>query len=484
MTDWQKCFHKISDYKIKIPRTCEQGMRVPGMVYAGPRILESLLSDDALQQVVNVAMMPGIQKFSLAMPDIHFGYGFPIGGVAAMSVDDGVISPGGVGFDINCGVRLISTNIEIQDIRKKADRICSQLFRDIPTGLGCKGEIRLDKKKMDRYLSRGATQAVKDGYGWDEDIEFCEANGALEVENTEGVSPRARERGRDQLGTLGSGNHFVEIQEIQEIFDERAARIMGLDKGFAAVMIHSGSRGLGHQVCDDFIRIMREAGNRYGIELPDRQLSCAPVKSPEGRDYLEAMSAAANFAWANRQVLMHRTRHAFESVFGASAEKLGMHLVYDVAHNIAKIETHTIDGSKTKLCVHRKGATRAFPAGHPEIPARYSGIGQPVFVPGDMGRASYVLLGTECAMDETWGSICHGAGRLKSRSAAKKHFSASRVIEDLESRGVTMQARSKQSILEEAPQAYKNVDHVVDTCVNAGLATIVAKLRPVVVIKG
>jgi tRNA-splicing ligase RtcB (3'-phosphate/5'-hydroxy nucleic acid ligase) len=485
MAEWQKNIHKLSDFKIKIPRTSYDGMRVPGIIYAGPEVLSDLLTDEAPMQVVNVAMMPGIVDFSLAMPDIHYGYGFPIGGVAAMSESDGVISPGGVGFDINCGVRLIRSSVSEEDVRAKADTLATQLFRDIPCGIGAGGEIKLENKKMEQVLRKGARWAVKQGYGWEEDVEMCEENGALETFDTDGVSRRARERGFDQLGTLGSGNHFVEVQVVEEVFDERAARIMGIEKGTVTVMIHSGSRGLGHQICEDYIKVMRTAALKYGIELPDRQLSCAPVNSQEGQSYYSSMCGAANFAWANRHCLTHYARGAFERVFGAPAERLGMHLVYDVSHNIAKFEEHeTQESKRRRLCVHRKGATRAFPAGHPDVPARYSEIGQPVLVPGDMGRASYVMLGTEQVMKETFGSICHGAGRLKSRSAAKANFSASGILSDLASRGVTLQAKCKKSILEEAPEAYKNVTHVVDTCVNAGLATAVARLRPIIVIKG
>jgi tRNA-splicing ligase RtcB (3'-phosphate/5'-hydroxy nucleic acid ligase) len=484
MGEWKKNIHRLSDYKIKIPRTCEPGMKVPGIIYAGPEIFSALLSDDAPSQVINVAMLPGILEYSIAMPDIHYGYGFPIGGVAAMSERGGVISPGGVGFDINCGVRMLRSSIDAKEIRRKADDLCARLFMDVPCGVGASGDIRLGGKELDLALRGGAAWAVKKGFGWNEDIEFCEEGGALDVDDAACVGRRARERGSDQLGTLGSGNHFIEVQEVDEIFDERAARVMGLDKGCAAVMIHSGSRGLGHQVCEDAIRTMRLAVLKYGIEIPDRQLSCAPLDSAEGEEYYRAMSAAANFAWANRQCLSHLVRGSFEKVFGAPAERLGLSLVYDVAHNIAKFEEHEVQGRKTRVCVHRKGATRAFPAGHPDIPERYRAIGQPVIVPGDMGRASYVLTGTELTMKETWGSICHGAGRLKSRSSAKRDFSAGRVFDDLASKGIKLRAKSKQSVVEEAPEAYKNVDFVVDTCVKAGLATVVARLRPIVVIKG
>ncbi len=484
MTDWQKTVHRLTDYKVKIPRTSYPGMRVPGIIYAGPEIYDDLLSDEAPMQVVNVAMLPGIVDYALAMPDIHYGYGFPIGGVAAMSERDGVISPGGVGFDINCGVRLLRSNLEASVVRENAEQLGAQLFRDVPCGVGVGGSIRLDGHKTEQVLRKGARWAVKQGYGWEEDIEYCEEGGALEIGDTEGVSHRARERGADQLGTLGAGNHFIEVQIVDEIFDARAARVMGLEKDSAAVMIHSGSRGLGHQVCEDFIKVMRTTTQQYGIEIPDRQLSCAPVGSAEGESYYSSMCAAANFAWANRHCLTHFVRGAFERVFGAPAQRLGLGLVYDVSHNIAKFEEHESEGRKVRVCVHRKGATRAFPAGHEEVPDRYRGIGQPVLVPGDMGRASYVLLGTELVMKETFGSICHGAGRLKSRSAAKSGFDAGRILGDLASRGVTLHAKCKKSILEEAPEAYKNVDHVVDTCVKAGLATLVARLRPVVVIKG
>ena len=485
MANWTNNIERIDNCRIRIPKTACEGMRVPGMIYAGPKIYEELLDDDAPKQVMNVAMLPGIVDYSIAMPDIHYGYGFPIGGVAAMAEGDGVISPGGVGFDINCGVRLIGSDIDAADVRAKSDALAAQLFRDIPCGVGAGGDIRLDDKKMEQVLRKGARWAAKNGYGWAEDIENCEECGALETDDTDGVSRRARERGSDQLGTLGAGNHFVEVQEIVEIYDDDAARVMGLRKGAAAVMIHSGSRGLGHQVCEDFIKVMRSARQKYGISLPDSQLSCAPLGSPEGRAYYNSMCAAANFAWANRHCLTHFARGAFERVFGKPAERLGLRLVYDVSHNIAKFERHTdSSGRERTVCVHRKGATRAFPAGREELPERYKNIGQPVLVPGDMGRASYVMLGTELTLKETFGSICHGAGRRMSRSAAKSGLSADRVLGDLAARGVKIQAKSKKAILEEAPDAYKNVEFVVSTCVNAGLAKSVAKLKPLIVIKG
>jgi len=482
--NWQEAIRRVSDFKIEIPRDFRDDMRVPGIIFTDTHDMGTLLGDQAPVQVINVATLPGIIEYSLAMPDIHYGYGFPIGGVAAMSVSDGVISPGGVGFDINCGVRLLNTTLAREDVLKQADMLCAEIFSSVPCGVGSRGDIRVGRDEMEKLLSNGAQWAVKKGLGWEEDIELCEERGRLEVDNIDGVSNHARERGKDQLGTLGSGNHFIEVQYVDRVYDDLAARAMGLEEGLAAVMIHSGSRGLGAQVCQDSIRVMREAAARYGYELPDRQLACAPVGSPEGKEYYSAMCAAANYAWANRHCLAHRVRGAFERVFGTPAERIGLHLVYDVAHNIAKMETHEVAGKKIDTCVHRKGATRAFPARHPDVPDRYAALGQPVIVPGDMGRASYVMLGTEQAMAETWGSICHGAGRVKSRSGAKASFKAKDIIEDLQKRHVVIHAKSKRVIVEEAPEAYKNVSDVVETCVRAGIAKKVARLRPMAVVKG
>jgi tRNA-splicing ligase RtcB len=484
MTDWASVLQKQGDASWVIPRTYRPDMRVPGKIFASGKLYDLLVADEAPAQVVNVATLPGIVRWSLAMPDIHFGYGFPIGGVAAMDADQGVISPGGVGFDINCGVRMLRTDLGREDILEHSQNLGNQLFSNIPCGVGSHGDIRLSAKDMERVLCRGAAWAVSQGIGENSDLEFCEQNGCLETHDTDGVSARARERGKDQLGTLGSGNHFIEVQYVDAVYDENAARTMGLEHGLATIMIHSGSRGLGAQVCQDSVREMKAAVIKYGIDLPDRQLACAPVKSPEGQRYYGAMAGAANYAWANRQCMAHLVRRTFEEVFGLGAARLGLRQVYDVAHNIAKMEKHDVDGKQRTLCVHRKGATRAFPAGHAEIPAAYKSVGQPVIVPGDMGRYSYVLAGTDRAMSETWGSICHGAGRVQSRSAAKASYTSSQVIEKLRQRGVEIRARGKKTIVEEAPEAYKDVSLVVETCEKAGIATKVARLRPLIVIKG
>ena len=483
-SDWKNVLKKESDCKFVIPVSFREDMRVPGVIFISEKLMPTLYDDEAPMQVVNVATLPGIIKYSIALPDIHYGYGFPIGGVAATSITEGVISPGGVGFDINCGVRLLRTNLLREDIIQKADKLAHTLFSVVPCGVGSKGDIRIGETNLKKVLEEGAQWAVRSGYGWQEDTELCEEEGAMEGADADAVSKRALERGLPQLGTLGSGNHFIEVQYVDEVYDEEAARVMGLAKGQVTVMIHSGSRGLGHQVCQDFINIMKVASDKYGIHLVDRQLACAPVDSPEGKRYFAAMVAAANYAWTNRQYLAHLTREAFVRVFKVDSHNLGMSQIYDVAHNIAKIEEHEIEGRKQRVCVHRKGATRAFPAHHPKIPQKYSEIGQPVLVPGDMGRVSYILRGTEHAMKETFGSICHGAGRLKSRTAARSDFTHQSVINDLEKQGIHLQAANRKVILEEAPQAYKDVSLVVESCVCAGLASKVLRLRPMVVIKG
>lgn len=484
MPDWASIIRKIGDAKYEIPKDYRHDMRVPGIIFADEKLLKLLLKEEAAQQVVNVATLPGIVYCSMAMPDIHYGYGFPIGGVAAMDVDEGVVSPGGVGFDINCGVRLLRSDLTRDEVMQKSQNLINRLFSDVPTGVGSHGDIRLKGKDMDHVLEKGAAWAVANGYGEDSDLEFSEENGCMRTYDSQAVSKRARERGGDQLGTLGSGNHFLEVQVVEAVYDERAAAAMGLEVGLVTVMIHTGSRGLGAQVCQDYIGVMKLAAKKYGINLPDGQLACAPVKSDEGEQYLNGMAAAANYAWANRQCLAHLTRRAFEQVFGVGAERLGLRQVYDVAHNIAKLETHMFEGKERKLCVHRKGATRAFPPGHPDIPAAYRAVGQPALVPGDMGTASFVMAGTAQAMEETWGSICHGAGRVKSRTAAKASLTSNHVIETLRARGIDIRAKDKKTISEEAPEAYKDIVEVVETCVTAGIATKVARLRPLLVIKG
>ena len=473
---------KIDDYRFRIPRT--GGMRVPGLLYVDERILKDVKIDESPKQVANVAHLPGILKNSLAMPDMHWGYGFPIGGVAATDLEDGVISPGGVGYDINCGCRLLSTDLVPADVEPKLQDLVAVLFNTVPCGVGSTGEIRLSKADEKRVLVEGAAWAVKQGFGLPEDVDYTEERGAMQGADPSVVSDRALARGKQQLGTLGSGNHFLEVDIIEEVYNAAAAEAFGLEQGKVSVMLHSGSRGFGYQVCDDYLREMGKAVTRYGINIPDRQLASAPVRSPEGEAYFSAMACAANYAWANRQCLMHWTRLAFEKTLGMSPRDLNMRLVYDVCHNIAKFETHEVDGEKKKVCVHRKGATRAFPPGHPDVPEAYRPVGQPVLIPGDMGTNSYVLAGTELAMQETFGSTCHGAGRLRSRSQSKRMTDASKVLSDLRKKGILVMARGKKTIAEEAPDAYKDIDRVVNVVHQAGISKKVAKLRPLCVIKG
>jgi tRNA-splicing ligase RtcB len=419
------------------------------------------------------------------MPDIHWGYGFPIGGVAAMRVKDGVISPGGVGYDINCGVRLLRTNLHEKEVRPKIDKLVSELFANVPSGVGSTGKIRVGKKEMDEILRHGARWAIEQGFGTNEDLELTEEGGCLKGANPDKVSPKAKERGSPQSGTLGAGNHFLEVDVVEEIYEPAIAEVMGIEEvGQVVMLIHTGSRGLGHQVCDDYIRQLRESVHKYGISLPDRELVCAPVRSVDGQNYLAAMSCAANYAFANRQCITHWTRECFVKVLGKSLQEIGLEMVYDIAHNIAKIENHKVNDKRLDLCVHRKGATRAFPAGHPDVPPKYQKIGQPVLIPGDMGRYSYVLVGTETAMKETFGSTCHGAGRVQSRTAAKRSLRDADVARDLASRGILVKAASRGSLAEEASQAYKDVADVVGVTHMAGIARKVIKSRPIGVIKG
>jgi tRNA-splicing ligase RtcB len=476
---------KIDDFRWRIPKTYKPGMRVPGIVYASEKLLKDIYQDKALEQVANVAFLPGIVNASLAMPDIHWGYGFPIGGVAATDIEEGgVVSPGGVGFDINCGVRMLKTDLRYEDIKGKISELVYALFSDIPSGVGSKGDIRVSEKEEKEILLKGSRWAVAKGYGTEEDLQCTEEEGAIAGADPDAVSQRAYERGKAQSGTLGSGNHFLELQVIDQLYDSRLCDEWGLDTGQITLMIHSGSRGLGYQVCEDYTRGMVQCLQKYNINLPDRQLACAPVNSPEGQAYLAAMRCAANYAWANRQCLMHLTRKVFERVLGASWEKLGMALIYDVAHNIAKIEEYNIGGKKKKLCVHRKGATRAFGPGHPALPERYKKIGQPVIIPGDMGRNSYLLVGTQKAMEETFGSACHGAGRVKSRTAALKSINPNTLLKELGAKGIIVKASGRGTLVEEAPQAYKDVNEVVDVVAAAGLARRVCRMRPLGVVKG
>jgi len=482
---WQGPLEKIDDYRWRIPKSYKPGMRVPGIIYADEKLLKDIRHDKALEQVANVAFLPGIVNASLAMPDIHWGYGMPIGGVAATDVEnDGVVGAGLVGYDINCGIRLLKTNLQYEDIKDKIKDLVYRLFSDVPSGVGSKGDIRVSAKEEKEILLKGAKWAVEKGYGTQEDLECTEEYGAIHGADPDTVSDRAYERGKAQSGTLGSGNHFLEIQVIDQLYDARLCDEFGLDLGQITVMIHSGSRGLGYQVCDDYTRSMIHCLQKYNINVPDRQLACAPVNSPEGKSYLAAMKCAANYAWANRQCLMYLTRCTFEKVLGVPWQKIGMHLIYDVAHNIAKLEKYIIDGKEKTLCVHRKGATRAFGPGHPALPERYKKTGQPVIIPGDMGRNSYLLVGTKKAEEETFGSACHGAGRVKSRTAATKSINLNRLLKELESKGIMVVASGRGTIVEEAPQAYKDVNEVVDVVHNAGISKRVCRMRPVGVIKG
>ena len=461
-------------------------MRVPGRVYISQDMIEKGLKDDeALKQVVNVAHLPGIEKYSLAMPDIHWGYGFPIGGVAATNLDEGVISPGGVGYDINCGVRLATTNLEHERIKNRIDNLVSKLFQAIPTGVGASGAIKkLSVNDLKKVLTKGSVWALENDLGSSSDIDFTEESGTLKNADTEVVSKRAFERGADQVGTLGSGNHFLEIDVVEEIYDAKVADVFGLFQGQIVIQIHTGSRGLGYQVCDDYLKVLLQASKKYGFKLPDKQLACAPINSQEGQDYLAAMQAAANFAWNNRQVIMHLAKKVFQETFAMTESELGFKLLYDVCHNIAKIEKHKIGKEEKEVCVHRKGATRAFPPGSKLIPAKYQGVGQPVLIPGDMGRYSYILVGTEKAMEETFGSSCHGAGRTLSRTKAMKSAKGRDLVGEMKQKGIAIQAKGYKTIAEEMSDAYKDVSDVVDVMHKEGITRKVAKIKPVGVIKG
>ncbi len=474
---------RINDFCWRIPK--HGAMRVDGIIYASKRMLDDILKDESCQQVMNVACLPGIVRASLAMPDIHWGYGFPIGGVAAFDMEEGIISPGGVGYDINCGVRLLRTDLPAKDILEKKREIVNHLFREIPTGVGAHHrDFTLSHDDLRDVLKEGAKWAVRRGFGDENDLAHIEAGGCIHGADPQAVSERAKERGKDQLGTLGSGNHFVEIQEVEEIYDEVAASVMGLFKGQMTITVHTGSRGLGHQICDDHIEIMLAASRKYKIELPDKQLCCAPINSPEGKRYFAAMAAGANFAFANRQMITHWVRETLEKVLHMGPADLGIAPVYDVCHNIAKFEEHIVGNSSRKVCVHRKGATRAYPAKHPEVPAVYREIGQPVLIPGDMGRYSFVLVGTQKAMEETFGSTCHGAGRLMSRHAAKKLCRGRDIEAELAEKGIIVRGASRETVVEEVPEAYKDVADVVDAVAGAGISKKVAKLKPLGVIKG
>jgi tRNA-splicing ligase RtcB len=481
---WRDVLRRQDDFHWLLLADYKTGMRVPGLIYASDELIDEMADDEALKQIANVAMLPGIVRYSLAMPDVHSGYGFPIGGVAAMRLD-GVISPGGVGFDINCGTRVMTTTLTLRDVEPAKKRLIDQLFRDIPAGVGESGQLRVSPEQMEEVLANGARWAIENGYGRPEDADVIESGGCLSDADPALVSQHAKSRGLTQLGTLGSGNHFLEVQAVEEVYRTTEAGVMGITGvGQIVVFIHTGSRGLGHQTCQDHLDVMEEAAVRYGIDLPDKQLACAPFQSDEGQRYFRAMSAAANFAFCNRQMITHWVREVFARTFDVPAEQLGMQLIYDVAHNTAKLETHDVDGEPTTLLVHRKGATRAFGPGHPDIPERYREIGQPVLIPGDMGRYSYVCVGAPGAMAETWGSTCHGAGRLHSRHEAKRMLAGVNVRARLAERGIFVRAQNPRLLSEEASEAYKDVSQVIDVLDGAGIAKKVCRMRPLGVIKG
>lgn len=473
---------KIDDYRWEIPAT--GGMRVPGRIFASEAMLPKIKDDKAAEQVANVAHLPGIVGASMSMPDIHWGYGFPIGGVAATRVEDGVISPGGIGYDISCGVRLLRSNLTEADVRPKLSGLMDTLFYAVPSGVGSSGKLNLSAQEMKKVFRKGARWAVEQALGEREDLDVIEDGGAIPNADPDRPSQRAIERGKDQLGTLGSGNHFLEVQKVDRIYDEKTAEAFGLFAGQAVVMIHTGSRGCGYQICADHIARMNDATRKYQIRVPDPQLACAPIDSQEGRDYLAAMGAGSNYARANRQAITHWTRMSFMQALSISPRDLGMDLIYDVSHNIGKIEEHEVGGAKLTVCVHRKGATRAFPAGHPEIPERYRAVGQPVIIPGTMGTYSYIAVGTERAMRETFGTTCHGAGRSLSRTQASKQVSGREVLDQLKRQGIEVRAASLRGLAEEAPLAYKDVNNVIDVCHEAGLSRKVARLAPMGVVKG
>lgn len=460
------------------------GMRVPVRVYASDGLMAKMLRDRTLRQACNVASIPGILSHGVVLPDGHEGYGFPVGGVAAMDAEEGMISPGGVGYDINCGVRLMRSNLSEEELRPRLKDLVTDLFKSIPSGVGSKGAVRLSGSQLDEVLTRGVNWAIDNGYGSRNDAAVCEEDGMMAGADPGKVSERARKRGAPQLGSLGSGNHFLEVQRVEEVHDQEAATRMGIQRGAITVLIHCGSRGFGHQVCSDYLRISERALQKYGIDLPDRELACVPNSSEEGDSYRKAMFAALNFAWSNRQMITHWTRRSFERIFGSSEADLGMDLVYDVAHNIAKVETHRINGEDRRVVVHRKGATRAFPADRSEVQERYRDIGQPVLIPGSMGTASWILLGRPGSMELSFGSTAHGAGRTMSRSRARRDYTESEVRRSLNNKGIFIKAMTRDGVVEETPQAYKDVDAVVNVSHDLGIATRVARLVPIGVIKG
>ncbi len=476
--------NRVNENLVEIP--AQEKMKVPGRIYADESMMQSLLAEgEPVKQVINVAQLPGIQKYSLAMPDIHWGYGFPIGGVAATDWQDGVISPGGVGYDINCGVRLAATGLEVKDVDKRIPALIKELFKAIPTGVGSSNAIRkLNHKELKSLVEDGVSWIIEQGFGTSDDLDFIEENGCMQSAYGDVVSSRAFERGLAQMGTLGSGNHFLEIDRVDQIYDPEAAGVMGLFKNQIVLQIHTGSRGFGYQICDDYLRVMNSAVQKYQLNLPDRQLAAAPIQSPEGQNYMSAMACAANYAWSNRQVIMHLAHKVLRRILKISEAELQFRLVYDVSHNIAKKEEHLIDGKNKTVCVHRKGATRAYNPGSDDIPDRYKTIGQPVLIPGDMGRYSFVCAGTDTAMDETFGSSCHGAGRLMSRQKAKKMGKGRDLFKELNQRGIVVQSKGKATLAEEMPEAYKNAAHVVDIMHNSGVIKKVVRLKPLGVIKG
>ncbi|KPJ57581.1 tRNA-splicing ligase [Parcubacteria bacterium DG_74_2] len=477
----KKDFRKINDYLWEIPKSLRSDMRVPARTYVSEKMLEESFKDRSLGQLINIATLPGIQKYALAMPDMHEGYSSPIGGVAAIRISDGIISPGMAGYDINCGMKLLKSEYSEKDVKPYLENLATEIQKEVPSGLGKGRKIKISIEQINRILEKGAQKLVEQGYGEKEDVENCEANGKLEWADINTVSDRAKNRGRDQVGTLGSGNHFLEIQKVKEVFNEKVAEAFGLFKDQIVIMIHTGSRGLGHQVCTDYLRIMIPAMQKYRIKVPDREFACVPFNSPEGQRYFGAMASAANYAWANRQMIAHFIRKAWKNILGEKAPSLVA--LYDVAHNIIKKEKYFIDGKETEVAVHRKGATRAFPPGHLEIPKRYRQVGQPVLIPGSMGTASYVLVGQKEG-EEAFYSTCHGAGRTMSRHAAIRTISGDEVVRRLGQKGIIVKCWSLRGIAEEAPLAYKDIDNVVNVVHNAGLSKKVVKLLPLAVIKG
>jgi len=477
---------KINDFIFRIEKDSSKGMKVPVTIYATDNLISKMVSDRTIDQAANVSTLPGVTKNVVVLPDGHEGYGFPVGGVAALDLEEGVISPGGVGYDINCGVRLLSTNLNEKDLKPKIKDLVNELFRSIPSGVGSQGSVKLTESNLNELLREGVKWAIEKGYGWKQDAEVCEEGGRMVGADPESVSNIARKRGSPQLGSLGSGNHFLEIQKVNRIYDEKAAKAMGItQEGQLTVLIHCGSRGLGHQICSDYLRISEIALRNRGMKLIDRELACVPNNSVEGEDYRKAMYCALNFAWSNRQLITHWTRKTFEKVFQMSEQQLDMKLVYDVAHNIAKVERHKVEGEGMRdLVIHRKGATRAFPAGMDELPSKYYNIGQPVIIPGSMGTASWILLGNKRSLDLSFGSTAHGAGRTMSRSAAKRTYSVENVRNRLERNGIYVKALTRDGVVEETPDAYKDVDEVANVSHSLGIATKVLRLIPIGVIKG